>query len=287
MPAVRARLQSYAKLSKPRIVALLDLAAVAGALLAYERGLFNVVAFLSMLVGGSLASIGASMINESLEADRDKLMSRTSWRPTATGGVGTKEAALLGSSLVGVGTSLGLLANTLTAVFILLGALIYVVVYTILLKPRTYWNIVIGGFAGSAAAWAGYASLTGKFDLASFLLGFLIFMWTPGHFWSLALKYREDYARAGIPMLSVVTNERNTVLGIAISNFLMIPFALLLSIYLGLVYLIATALVSAALSYFTVRLVRNPTADEAWKSFKFSSPYLAIILMTIILVKTI
>jgi|ECHhosMinimDraft_1075155.scaffolds.fasta_scaffold07886_1 protoheme IX farnesyltransferase len=283
----RSRVRSYAKLSKPRIVALLDLAAVAGALLAYERGAFHLIAFLSMLVGGTLASMGASMVNEGLEADRDRMMKRTSSRPTALGIVSAREILMMGSILVSLGSIIGVIANLLTAFFILIGALIYIFVYTIYLKPKTYWNIVIGGFAGSAAAWAGYASLSGKFDLPSFLLGFLIFMWTPGHFWSLALRYKDDYARVGVPMLPAITTERNSVLAIAASNFLMIPFAMLLSIYLGLGYLTVSLVASLVLSYFTLRLVSRPTSEEAWRSFKFSSPYLAIILLAIVIIKII
>jgi len=160
-------------------------------------------------------------------------------------------------------------------------------VYTIWLKPRSPLNIVIGGFAGSAAAWAGFAAMTGKLDIAAFLLGFLIFMWTPGHFWSLALRFKEDYDRAGIPMLPVIMSENFSARMIAISNALMIPFAISLYLFIGIPYLIVSTVMSIILMYFSIRLLKNPTGEEAWVSFKVSAPYLAIILLSIIIIRLI
>ncbi|MBW9141286.1 MAG: heme o synthase [Candidatus Aramenus sp.] len=272
----------YAKLSKPRIIWLLDLAALAGAFLAGKILPLNLAA---VLIGGTLASGGSMIVNEGIEIEKDKVMKRTSRRPTVMGYVNKKEAIVVGSIMLLLGTAIGLIANPLTSFFILLGGLIYILVYTVWLKPRSPLNIVIGGFAGSAAAWAGYAAMVDKFDLASFLLGFLIFMWTPGHFWSLALRYKEDYAKAGIPMLPVIMPENFSAKMIAISNALMIPFALSLYFYLGTTYLIVSAVMSAVLMYFSVRLMRNPNAEEAWTSFKVSSPYLAVLLITVIIIK--
>jgi protoheme IX farnesyltransferase len=274
----------YAKLSKPRIIWLLDLAALAGAALSSK---FLLIPLISVLVGGTLASGGAMIINEGIEIDKDKVMKRTSKRPTVMGYVSKKEAILVGSVMLVLGTAIGLIANPLTSFFILLGGLIYILVYTIWLKPRTPLNIVIGGFAGSAAAWAGYAAMTDSFTISSLLLGLLIFMWTPGHFWSLALKYKEDYSKAGIPMLPVLLPEKDSAKYIAISNALMAPFALILYLYVGLPYLIVTSIMTALLLYNSMVLFRNPTTEEAWKSFKISAPYLAVILLTIIILKII
>ncbi|BFI73921.1 protoheme IX farnesyltransferase [Sulfurisphaera ohwakuensis] len=284
------KLIDYIKLSKPRVISLLDLAAIAGFVLGLPKAInitSIIVSFLAVVIGGSLASGGGMIINGGLEIEKDKKMKRTSWRPTVKGEVGRKEAYAIGSIFIVVGTLIGFLANPLTALFIALGAFIYVVIYSIWLKPRTWWNIVIGGFAGSAAAWAGFAASSGSFTLLSFLLGFLIFMWTPGHFWSLALRFRDDYKNAEIPMLPVLTDERTSAKAIAISNALMVPFALLIGLYAGLIYLIVSTIVSAFLLYVSVKLYLNPTADEAWESFKLSSPYLAIILLTLIIVKLI
>ncbi len=280
------RLMFYVKLSKPRIIWLLDLAALGGYFLAFKN-VVNVIALLAVLVGGTLASGGAMIINGGWEIDKDSKMKRTSKRPTVMGYVTRNEAISVGAVLVVAGTLIGLIANPLTAFFVLLGALIYIFVYTIWLKPRHPSNIVIGGFAGSAAAWAGYAALSGRFDLASFILGFLIFMWTPGHFWSLALRFKDDYARAGVPMLPVVTDEKKASLAIALSNASMIPVAILLYFYSNLIYLAITLVLSAILMIYSVKLMRNPTAQEAWRSFKISAPYLAIVLIALIISKIV
>ncbi|AEB94393.1 MAG: heme o synthase [Metallosphaera sp.] len=278
--SISARLIYYAKLSKPRIIWLLDLAALAGAFLSGKLMPLNI---LVVLVGGTLASGGSMIVNEGIEIDRDKVMKRTSKRPTVMGYVSKKEAIYVGSSLLILGTLIGLLDNPLTAFFILLGGLVYILVYTVWLKPRSPLNIVIGGLAGSAAAWAGFASTTSSFTLSSLLLGLLIFMWTPGHFWALALRFREDYSRAGIPMLPVIMNENFSAKMIAISNALMIPFALALALFSGVVYAIVSLILSIIQMYFSIRLMRKPTGEEAWRSFKFSSPYLAILLILIII----
>lgn len=240
-----------------------------------------------MFIGGTLASMGAMIINSGIEIDRDKVMSRTSKRPTVVGYVNRKEVIIVGSLLAILGTALGFIDNILTAFFIALGVVIYIFVYTILLKPRTWLNIVIGGFAGSAAAWAGYTSLTNSLTLEGFLLGFLIFMWTPGHFWSLALKYREDYVNAHYPMLPAVVGITTSARAIAISNALMIPIVLLLGYYINLIALIAFSILSLFLMFLSYRLILNPTKEEAIKSFIFSNIYLMLILLIMIIVKLI
>lgn len=284
---VSQKLIDYIKLSKPRVISLLDLAAVTGFILGKPFTLSSLLSLVITIIGGSLAAGGGMIINGGLEIEKDKKMKRTSSRPTVKGKVGRQEAYIVGSIFIVAGVLLGFLVNPLTAFFIALGAFVYVVIYSIWLKPRSMWNIVIGGFAGSAAAWAGYAASSDSFTLLSFLLGFLIFMWTPGHFWSLALRYRDDYKNAEIPMLPAIKDEKTSAKAIAISNALMIPFALLIGIYVGLVYLIVASIVSAFLLYMSIKLYTNPTAQMAWESFKFSSPYLAIILITLIVLKLI
>ncbi|QKQ99638.1 protoheme IX farnesyltransferase [Metallosphaera tengchongensis] len=278
--SVRARLIYYAKLSKPRIIWLLDLAALSGAFLSGKLMPLNILA---VLVGGTLASAGSMIVNEGIEIDRDKVMRRTSKRPTVMGYVSKKEAIYVGIALLVMGTLVGLLDNLLTSFFIFLGGAVYILIYTVWLKPRSPWNIVIGGLAGSAAAWAGFASTTSSFTISSLLLGLLIFMWTPGHFWALAMRFKEDYSKAGIPMLPVIMPENFSAKMIAISNALMIPFALALSLYTGIVYAVVASILSALQMYFSVRLIRNPTGEEAWRSFKFSSPYLAILLILVMI----
>ncbi|TRM81483.1 protoheme IX farnesyltransferase [Sulfolobus sp. A20-N-F6] len=284
--SLQNKVKAYIKLGNLGVVSLLDLAAIAGAILAYKIGM-SILPIVFVIIGGTLGSMGAMIINSGIEIDRDKVMSRTSRRPTVVGYVSKKEAILVGSLLALIGSLIGFVDNIMTAIFIALGVIIYVFVYTILLKPRTWLNIVIGGFAGSAAAWAGYASLTNAFNLESFLLGFLIFMWTPGHFWSLALKYREDYLNAHYPMLPAVVGITTSAKAIAISNALMVPIVILLFTYLGLGYLIASTILSLILLFFSYRLMRNPSKEEAMRSFIFSNIYLTIIFLIIIISRLI
>ncbi|BDB97308.1 heme o synthase [Saccharolobus caldissimus] len=284
--SLQHKVKAYLKLGKLGVVSLLDLAAIAGSILGYRHGI-SLLPIIPMIIGGTLASMGAMIINSGIEIDKDKVMSRTSRRPTVVGYVSKKEAIIVGTILSIFGILMGFLDNILTAFFIALGVTIYVFVYTILLKPRTWLNIVIGGFAGSAAAWAGYVSITNSFTLEGFLLGFLIFMWTPGHFWSLALKYREDYINAHYPMLPAVVGITTSAKAIAISNALMVPVVILLFMYLNPYYLAASAIISLFLLYLSFKLIRNPTKEEAMRSFIFSNIYLMIILLLIILSKLI
>ncbi|AAY80946.1 heme o synthase [Sulfolobus acidocaldarius] len=274
------KLIDYVKLAKPKVVSLLDVVAIASYILAFKGNWYNLI---PVLIGGSIAAGGSMIINGGLEIEKDKVMKRTSWRPTVKGEVGRKEAYMVGGIACALGSLIGLLANPLTAFFILLGSLVYVFVYSYYLKPRTWLNIVIGGFAGSAAAWAGYAAASNSFNLESLLLGLLVFAWTPGHFWALALRYKRDYANAEIPMLPAIVDDKTAARAIAISNILMIPFALGLMLYLNLIYVIITLAATAVLLYFNVRLMRNPTPEESWISYKFSAPYLAIVMIAAVI----
>jgi protoheme IX farnesyltransferase len=280
------KVSDYINLAKPKVISLLDMAAIAGFILGVSKTTMW-LNILPVLVGGSLAAGGGMIINGGLEIEKDKMMTRTSWRPTVKGEVSRKEAYIVGTSLAIIGTLISLLDNPLTAFFVALGFLIYVFVYSIFLKPRTWLNIIIGGFAGSAAAWAGYSASSNSFTLESLLLGLLIFAWTPGHFWSLALRFKDDYKKAEIPMLPVLVSEKTSAIAIAISNILMIPIVLAFYLYFGLFYLVIASAISAILLYFNARLIKNPTAEEAWTSFKISSPYLAVILLLLMLFKLI
>ncbi|QGR19503.1 heme o synthase [Stygiolobus azoricus] len=287
--AFSRKLNDYIKLAKPRVISLLDIAALAGFVLGLGKSvnIFSWIHLLPVLIGGSLAAGGGMIINGGLEIEKDKLMKRNSWRPTVKGEVSKGEAYTVGIVAAIIGTVVGLLDNLLTSFFIAFGFLVYVLVYSIWLKPRTWWNIVIGGLAGSAAAWAGYAASSGVFNFESLLLGLLVFMWTPGHFWSLALRFKDDYVKAEIPMLPVLVDERTSAKAIAVSNILMIPFALSLTLYLGVIYGILVSILSMILLYYNFRLIKNPNKDEAWRSFKFSSPYLAIILIIAIILRLV
>ena len=235
-----------------------------------------------LLVAGTLASAGALAINSYLEIDIDSKMKRTMSRPLPTKTVPKGNALAFGASLLALGVVVSYFTLTLYAtVFIALGAVIYIEVYTMFLKPRTSWNIVLGGFAGSCAALAGWYAVTAADPLIAWVLAALVFVWTPSHFWSLAVITESDYSAAGIPMLPSVVGTRKAAQFIVANTLLLIPISLLLYLYLSgtgeLVYLIGAFVFDAGILATNIKLLLKPTKANAFLAFKFSSPYLAVI----------
>ena len=269
------------KLFKLRVVALLLLAALGGAILAAGGApSFGQVALL--LITGGMSAAGASAINQYLERERDGLMDRTSRRPLPLGQIRDERWALAaGLGLVGLATLIALALNPPLAVLIALGAAIYVGVYTLWLKPRTLTNIVIGGAAGSCAVLSGSAAVGNWSDPGALLLALLVFAWTPTHFWSLALAYRDDYARAGVPMLPVQTTPRQAAGWILLHTLLtgLAALALASQPALGPVYLSVAALASLWLWWRSVQLLRQPERKQALAVFITSNAYLGLVLL--------
>jgi heme o synthase len=193
-------------------------------------------------------------------------------------------ALALGLVLLGVGVAVSYLALTVYAtLFIALGAVVYMGVYTLFLKPRTSWNIVLGGFAGSCAALAGWYAVTAADPAIAWILAALVFVWTPSHFWSLAVITEADYSAAGIPMLPSVVGSKKAAQFIVANTLLLIPISLLLYLYLSgtgeLVYLAGAFLFDLGILATNVKLLLKPTKENAFLAFKFSSPYLAVIFL--------
>jgi len=269
-------------LVKPRIIPLLVLVAVSSAIIA-ARSIPPYPILLGLLGGGILTSAGALAINSYLEMDIDALMKRTSRRPLPSKRIiPPKRALLLGISLLGLGVVVAIaLLPSVATLFITLGAIVYVPIYTIWLKPRTTWNIVLGGFAGSCAALAGWYAVTAAEPLVACILAALVFVWTPTHFWSLAVITEEDYSAAGIPMLPSVVGPKRASRLIVLNTLLLIPVSLLFLVYLsgpgGWIYLAGAFIFDGLLLATNIKLFMNPSKDNAWLAFKFSSPYLAVI----------
>lgn len=269
---------------KPKIVLLLDFTAIMAFLVPVST--INLVRLLAVVAAGTLASGGAGALNSYLDQDIDRSMGRTSRRPIPTGEVSPQRALIFGLSLVAGGLVISvLLLPLLAALFILLGAAIYVLFYTKYLKRRTTLNIVLGGSAGSCAPLAGWAAATGNLTaVAPWLMALLVFVWTPSHFWALAMRAVGDYTKAGIPMLPVVVGEKKTAQYIALNTFLLVPLSLALVPFgFGLLYLIVAAVLGLGMILVDMRLVANPTKTVAWTAFKFSSPYLAIVFLAMAL----
>ena len=276
---------AYYELMKPRIVFLLDFTAIVAFLVAAPG--ISLIRLAALLVAGTLASGGAGALNSYLDRDLDKTMRRTSQRPIPTGEVSPNHAFAFGVALVVTGTLISaVILPPLATLFIALGAGIYVLFYTKWLKPRTTLNIVLGGSAGSCAPLAGWAAATGQLtSFAPWLMALLVFVWTPSHFWALAMRAVADYAKAGIPMLPVVVGEKKTAQYIALNTFLLVPLSLALAPLgqFGIIYLTIAGLLGLGMILVDLRLVVEPTKAHAWTAFKFSSPYLAIVFLAMVL----
>jgi heme o synthase len=281
----RGRAGDWFTLAKPGITTLICLVAVGGFVLADPTSV-NLVR-LALLVGtGALASAGSAMLNHYLERERDRGMRRTRSRPLAAERIAPSgSVAAAGLALVGVGVGgAALLLNPLTGLSILLGALTYVVVYTAWLKPRSSWNIVIGGFAGSAPALAGGAAAVGTWTPGVLAFALLVFLWTPPHFWSLALLLKDDYARAGLPMLPSMTDLAYSGRVVVVSAALLVPAAALVGA-LGIVaWPVALALVALGVAFvlMTLPLWGSVTPRTARRGFLFSGPYLLGIVVALV-----
>ncbi|MBI3840673.1 MAG: protoheme IX farnesyltransferase [Thaumarchaeota archaeon] len=274
----------YVALTKPKIIPLLLMVAFGSSVVA-ARGLPPVLVIFGVLLAGTATSAGSLALNSYLEMGIDSKMKRTMNRPLPSRRIVPASHALgLGLGLVGAGVLVALLTLNLAATFfIALGAVVYVPIYTVFLKPRTTWNIVLGGFAGSCAALAGWYAVTSDSAAIGWSLGALVFVWTPSHFWSLAVITEQDYSAAGIPMLPSVLGPAAASRYIVANTLLLIPVSLLLAIYLtglGLLVYLAVAVVFGMLLLWTnLKLLRSPTKENAWLAFKFSSPYLAVIFL--------
>jgi protoheme IX farnesyltransferase len=262
---------------------LLLFAAVGGAFLA-AGGWPGMGTMVVLLFVGGLAAAGASAINQYLEQELDARMARTQRRPLAARTFTRPEWVPYIGALMILLPSLAVLPfNPALAFFLLLGAAIYIGVYTIWLKPRTPLNIVIGGAAGSAAVLSGSAAAGNWNEPGAVMLALLVFLWTPTHFWSLAIAYRDDYARGGFPMLPVQTAPRAAALWVLLhaSGAVLAALALATHPTLGRLYLVSAGLASASMLVLCARLIAEPGQKRALTLFHASNLYLGIVMLTI------
>lgn len=269
---------------------MLDFVAIAALLVAAGPNMSIqslAVPLAALFVAGTLSSAGAGAFNAYLDRDIDAVMARTMNRPIPLGRINPPIRALqFGVLMIGIAAVVSLtMLNLLSTAMILLGAFTYIVVYTIFLKRRTTWNIVLGGFAGSFAALAGWTAAGDSIGGPAILMAFLIFLWTPSHFWSLAILTNRDYQKAGIPMLPAIVGEQKASRYIVLNTLLLIPFSLLFYFlgYNGILYLAITSVVGALLLVTNIKMLREPNKENSWTAFKFSSPYLAIVFTAMVL----
>ena len=297
----RTLVSQLIEVSKPSIIYLLDFVAISALLIAYldtnyvtdpaNLSLTTIEGFtivIGLIFAGTFSSAGSAALNCYIDRDIDIKMERTKNRASATGQLPPNITLIYGIIMIVLAAIIStIFLNLLTTGMILLGSFFYVFVYAIWLKRKTTWNIVIGGFAGSAAAFAGWTAITGQLDLVAILMGSLVFIWTPSHFWALALLKDDDYTEAGIPMLPVVVGKVKAAQYTIINTLLLIPFSLVFVLPefgFGYVYLTISVIFGILLLYSNVKLLQSPTDKKvALTAFKFSSPYLAIIFIALIL----
>lgn len=285
-------IKDYIEVSKPRIVIVLVITAVTSMLAATRfdgspNSAWDISGWklLFLVICGSLSSMGASAINQFYDKNIDNLMVRTAKRPIPSGRLKANNVLIYGLALSVISVTLAWFTLNPMATFMIgLGIFFYVVIYTLLLKRRNVWNIVIGGFAGSAAAMAGWATTTNSIDVLGFLVGWIVFMWTPPHFWCLAIKTREEYSKAKIPMLPVIYGNQITAKYIFINSLILIPYSLSLYFFgLGILYLGVAVVSGSLMTFYHYKLLKNPTPELAWKAYKVTAPYLVIIFVAIAL----
>ena len=275
------------EISKPRIVVLLVITAVtsmyaASKLIGPELDNWGLI---HIIIAGGLASAGSSALNHYYDRDIDPLMERTSTRPIPSGRIKPNSVLIYGLAISVISVVYGALAlNYVSAFFIALGIFFYVIIYTAWLKRLNSSNIVIGGFAGSAASMAGWSAATGSMDILGFLVGFLVFVWTPSHFWCLAMKMKDEYSTAKVPMLPVLIGMEKTSKYILINTILLLPYSLMLYAFgMGLVYTAIAAASGGLMLVYHYKLTKEPTSDFAWKAYKVTAPYLTIIFLAVAL----
>ncbi|MEX1124991.1 MAG: heme o synthase [Acidimicrobiia bacterium] len=285
VPAQRTRstVMAYLALTKPRIIELLLITTVPAMVLAAGTwpGAWILI---TTLIGGTLSAGGANALNSYFDRDIDAVMRRTKGRPLAQHEVAPTNALVFGICLGIAGFAwLWVTTNLLAAAISTAALLFYVFVYTVALKRSTTQNIVIGGAAGAAPVLVGWAAITGGVALPAWVLFFIVFYWTPPHFWALAIRYREDYARAGIPMLPVVVGVEATTRKMLLYTAVMVGVTLLLVPVAGMswIYLLAAIGLGAWFLWDCWRVYLHP--DEAMRLFTTSTVYLAALFASVML----
>jgi protoheme IX farnesyltransferase len=277
--SLRPALADYVALTKPIIMALL-LTTTAAAMVMAGRDWPPLILFFWTMLGGGLAAGGASALNQVIDRDLDKSMTRTARRPLAQGRLTFAEGLSFGVALtIAAFYVLAVYVNLAAAFWAMVGSAYYVLGYSLLLKKRTSQNIVIGGGAGAIPPLVGWAAVTGGVSMPAWFLFALVFFWTPPHFWALSLLKKNDYARAGVPMLPVVWGEGETRRHILLYSLLLLALSLLFTPagVAGLVYFLSAGVLGVVFLTYALRLWRAPSNATAWQMYKYSSLYLALI----------
>lgn len=275
----RSRVAAFVALTKPRIIELLLITTVPTMVVA-DSGIPSLWLIVATVVGGALAAGGANTFNMYIDRDIDRLMERTKGRPLVTGEVSPRQALIFAFVLeiVAFGWLWGFV-NLLSAALAVSATLFYVFVYSLWLKRTSASNIVIGGAAGAVPVLVGWSAVTNQLDWPPLVLFAIIFVWTPPHFWALAIRYKEDYAAADVPMLPVVVSLRKTASRILLYTLLLwgltLVFAAVAS--MGWFYFSSAVLLGAVFSGLAVRVFSRPEPERAMRLFGWSITYVTLL----------
>ena len=276
----------YFEVTKPKIWYLLVFTALGGVIFASGRP----IPWMTLLIVGisvTLGSAGANTLTSYFDRDIDLIMNRTKARPIPSKRIYPSSKALyfgLILSFLSIIISYYFI-NLLAAALMIFGLFDNVIVYSKILKRRHPISIILGGFSGGTPVLIGYASITNTIDFTSIILASLVVIWIPSHIWSLALHSKEDYKKANVPMLPVIISEKASVQYIALTSFLLVIFSLLLILFypIGIIYQITVILTGIIMVILNIWLLQKPNEDIAWIVFKYSSPYLALIFLSLII----
>lgn len=274
-------MKSYYQLTKPRIIPLL-LIVTAASMWIGSKGNIDTVLLLVTMFGGTLAAASAQTMNCIYDQDIDYAMERTRTRPIPAGRVQPRDALIFALILAGLSfTILTVFANLLTALLAMSGIVFYMLIYTHLLKRNTTQNIVIGGIAGAIPALVGWAACTNTLNWPAWLIFLIVFLWTPPHFWALALMIKDDYAKVGIPMLPVIEGEKETTKQIWIYSLILVPVSLLLVYPLGscgVIYSLFAVSLGGILIKKSYKICQEPENKQIARSlFKYSILYMMLL----------
>jgi protoheme IX farnesyltransferase len=280
-------IRNYVEVTKPPIVALLVFTSVATMVVAWIRTLqaFDFRLFVEAVVAITSASAGCDVLTSYIDRDIDAVMHRTKHRPIPSGRIRARRALLWGLLLSTIGLAVALMINELAFLWIGVGGVDNVIVYSLLLKRRSPWNIILGGISGGLPVMFGWSAVTRTVSLLPVLLASLVVLWIPGHIWSLAIFTRDDYERARVPMLPVVTKLATALRCIVSTVVLMVPFSLWIFFVgnFGLIYLGVAVVFGTAVLYVNFELFVHPDDKMAYKAFKISSPYLFTLFLSMMI----
>ncbi|SMD30387.1 protoheme IX farnesyltransferase [Picrophilus oshimae DSM 9789] len=285
------KLRAYFIYSKPQVWWLLVFIGLIGSILAINSfKSYLIILLLVALVANMTGSMGAEGLTNYIDRDMDSIMERTRNRPLPSGEISEKGAFLFGIilSLFSIFILL-IFKRYLAALFMFLGLFDNVFIYSYLLKRRTPYSIILGGFSGAFPVLIGWYTVTDRFSWIPFILFFLVMFWIPVHVWSLAYKYRDDYYRAGVPMLPVVYSDRKTAVSISLSSMLLILFSVI-PYFLGFfnyLYLLVILILSVPIVIYSVNFIKKPTKKASMRLFIYTAPYLTFVFFIVMIIHII